>query len=125
MTSESGKKAKKSGRPTSSRPSTRKSTTTRSNPRGKSKTDAILTRVPDSANQSSGQTKQSQLIALMQRPEGASLPELIQATHWQPHSVRGVISGILRKKLGLNIACTPSEESGGSRYRILETKSAT
>lgn len=44
-------------------------------------------------------TKQSRLIELLQRPAGANLTDLIDATGWQAHSVRGVISGILRKKL--------------------------
>ena len=48
-------------------------------------------------------TKQSQLIALLERKRGATLDELMQATGWQAHSVRGVLSGVLRKRLGLNV----------------------
>jgi hypothetical protein len=61
-------------------------------------------------------SKQAQLIALLRRPSGASIDELISATGWQPHSVRGVLSGVVRKKLGLNVV---SVRDGNSRtYRI-------
>ena len=48
-------------------------------------------------------TKQARIIALLQRPEGASIREIVEATGWQPHSARGMISGALKKKLGLAI----------------------
>ncbi|MCX7237148.1 DUF3489 domain-containing protein [Polynucleobacter sp.] len=60
--------------------------------------------------------KQSQLIALLKDPKGADIQMLMQATDWQAHSIRGLISGTLRKKLGLNVVIT---KLGGSlRYRI-------
>jgi hypothetical protein len=49
-------------------------------------------------------SKQNRLIALMQRPSGACMAELMEATGWKAHSVRGVVSATLRKKLGLNVA---------------------
>lgn len=61
-------------------------------------------------------SKQARLIALLQRPKGASIEELTTATGWQIHSVRGVLSGVLRKKLGLNVT---SAKDGNTRvYRI-------
>ena len=48
-------------------------------------------------------TKQAQIIALLQRPEGASIGEIVEATGWQAHSARGMISGALKKKLGLAV----------------------
>lgn len=62
-------------------------------------------------------TKQSRLIELLQRPAGANLSDLIDATGWQAHSVRGVISGILRKKLGLTVA-SETNAQGTRMYRI-------
>lgn len=71
---------------------------------------------PEPAPQGSG--KEALLLSLLQRPAGASLAQLTEATGWQPHSVRGVISGVLRKKRGLNVASVP--QADGSRlYRIL------
>ena len=62
-------------------------------------------------------TKQAQIIALLQRPEGASIAEIVEATGWLAHSARGLISGGLKKKLGLPV--TSVKEAGrGSVYRI-------
>jgi len=62
-------------------------------------------------------TKQAQIIAMLQRPEGASVAEIVAATAWQAHSARGVISGVLKKKLGLLVGST-KEDGRGSVYRI-------
>jgi hypothetical protein len=62
-------------------------------------------------------SKQAKLIDLLSRPSGASIPELVKATGWQAHSVRGAISGALKKKLGLAVV-SEKTESGGRRYRI-------
>jgi hypothetical protein len=48
---------------------------------------------------------------------GASIAELVEATAWQPHSIRGVIAGALKKKLGLAVTAERSED-GERRYRI-------
>ena len=48
-------------------------------------------------------TKQAQIIAMLQRPEGATVAEMVEATGWLAHTVRGSISGALKKKLGLPI----------------------
>ena len=49
-------------------------------------------------------SKQDEVIAMLRRPEGATVDEVARATGWQRHTVRGVFSGILKKKLGLTIA---------------------
>ena len=49
-------------------------------------------------------SKQQILITLLTRPQGATLEELIEATGWQRHSVRGTLSGVLKKRLGLPVA---------------------
>ena len=63
-------------------------------------------------------SKQSQLIALLRSAPGATLPQMTELTGWQPHTVRGTISGVLRKKLGLSVSCEASE-SGVRVYRIV------
>jgi hypothetical protein len=61
-------------------------------------------------------TKLSTMIALLQRKEGATIDQLAKATGWLSHSVRGAMSGSLKKKLGLTIT---SSKSGDVRvYRI-------
>ena len=62
-------------------------------------------------------SKQDRLIGLLRRPSGATIEELSKATGWQPHSIRGAISGILKKKLGLAVASEASEKRGRV-YRI-------
>ncbi|GAA0195298.1 hypothetical protein QOZ96_000047 [Brevundimonas nasdae] len=49
-------------------------------------------------------SKISQVIALLRRPEGATAAQIMAATGWQAHSVRGAIAGQIRKKLGLAVA---------------------
>ena len=62
-------------------------------------------------------TKQSQMIELLRRPEGATIGEIIEATDWQSHTVRGVIAGALKKKLGLNIT-SEKDQTRGRVYKI-------
>lgn len=62
-------------------------------------------------------TKQAQIIAMLQRPEGASIAEIVAATSWQAHTARGAISGALKKKLGLPVRAE-KVEGRGIVYRI-------
>ena len=62
-------------------------------------------------------SKKGQVIALLATGEGATLRQLMSATGWQKHSVRGFLSGTLRKKMGL--AVLSSRNGQGERtYRI-------
>ena len=62
-------------------------------------------------------SKSAQIINLLKRPNGASIPELVKVTTWQAHSVRGFMSGTLKTKRGLLIT---SEQTEGKdrRYKI-------
>jgi hypothetical protein len=62
-------------------------------------------------------TKQSLLVDLLRRKEGATIAEAVKATGWQPHSVRGAISGTLKKKLGLAVT-SDKVEGRGRVYRV-------
>ncbi len=64
-------------------------------------------------------TKQALLIDLLKRKNGAAIDEAVEATGWQPHSVRGAISGALKKKLGLTVI-SATVEGRGRVYRIVE-----
>ncbi|MCH8155834.1 MAG: DUF3489 domain-containing protein [Proteobacteria bacterium] len=67
-------------------------------------------------------TKQALLIDLLKRKKGATIEEIVEATGWQPHSVRGAISGTLKKKLGLMVT-SEKPGDGPRRYRIVAPKS--
>ena len=68
-----------------------------------------------------GRSKQDAVIAMLRRPEGTTVDEVASTTGWQRHTVRGVFSGTLKKKLGLTLAST--QEERGRVYRIAEPAS--
>ena len=55
-------------------------------------------------------SKTAQVVDLLKRPSGATLKEVMKATGWQAHSVRGFISGTLGKKMGLTVISTKAED---------------
>ena len=61
-------------------------------------------------------SKQSRVIAMLQSPAGATVAAMMKATAWQPHSVRGFLAGVVRKRLRLNLG---SKKVDGDRvYQI-------
>ena len=57
--------------------------------------------LPDPRFDAKRSSTQDALIAMLRRPEGATAAEVVSATGWQRHTVRGVFSGTLKKKLGV------------------------
>ena len=62
-------------------------------------------------------TKQERMLSLLNRTEGASVAEMMQATNWQQHSVRGFLAGTVKKKLGFSLTSAKPED-GLRRYHI-------
>jgi hypothetical protein len=72
--------------------------------------------LPEPQSEEKRPSKQDAVIAMLRRPEGATVDEVASATGWQRHTVRGVFSGTLTKKLGLALAS--EKEERGRVYRI-------
>jgi hypothetical protein len=71
---------------------------------------------PEPPSDAKRPSKQDAVIAMLRRPGGATVDEVASATGWQRHTVRGVFSGTLKKKLGLSLAS--AREARGRVYRI-------
>jgi hypothetical protein len=92
-------------------------------PQDRKATDTVI-KTPPSAHgkrkkageTSHGISRTDAILALLSRPQGAGLNEIMQETGWQAHSVRGFISGVLRKKMKLNVISAADE--GVRTYRI-------
>jgi hypothetical protein len=83
---------------------------------GKAKTKTGLRR------ESKSGSKQARVLAMLGRPEGATIAAIMRATHWQQHSVRGFFAGVVRKRLRLDLR---SEKVDGDRvYRIVPSGGA-
>ena len=76
---------------------------------------------PEPRSNAKRPSKQDAVIAMLRRHEGATLDEVARITGWQRHTVRGVLSGTLKKKLGLMLAS--AKEERGRVYRIAEPAS--
>ena len=86
----------------------------RSNSKKRVRSDNASPRTPSPARPG---TKLASLITLLSRKDGATIADLTKATGWQAHSVRGAISGNLKKKLGLGVI-SEKVEGRGRVYRV-------
>ena len=103
---------------------TKATTTAKRQPRTPRKTSAKAPEKPAAAETKPALTrpkgKLDTLVALLRRPEGATIYDLAEATGWQVHSVRGAIAGALKKGRGLNVISAKTD--AGRFYRIEEAQ---
>ena len=64
-----------------------------------------------------GGSKTATILELLKRPGGVTAKELLKATGWQPHSLRGFLSGTVGKKMGLTVTSTKGED-GERSYSV-------
>ena len=64
-------------------------------------------------------SKKANIIAMLRAPSGATIETMARAAKWQPHSVRGFLAGVVRKKLGLNLVS--ADGANGRIYRIIDS----
>ena len=90
--------------------------------RSGTKTRSQVKRTKPTAHDIRAKSKQDAVLALLSRPQGATIAAMIEVTGWQSHSVRGFLAGVVRKKLGLTL---DSEKTEGERvYRVIEPQAA-
>ena len=91
--------------------SARKATPAKQAPKGRTKPKVAKLKV------ARGGSKTSKILDLLKRPGGATSKELMKATGWLPHSLRGFLSGTVRKKLGLTVTSAKGED-GERTYSV-------
>ena len=86
----------------------------------KSVTEPAAHQRPRSASQPTArrESKKALIIAMLRAPGGATIEAMARAAKWQPHSVRGFLAGVVRKKLGLTLVSADGEN--GRVYRITD-----
>jgi hypothetical protein len=62
-------------------------------------------------------TSQNHIIAMLKRPEGATITEIVQATSWQPDTAHGFVSGVLKKRLRLPVVAQ-KVKGRGTVYKL-------
>ena len=91
--------------------SARKATPAKKAPKGRTKREVAKSKVARDGS------KTAKILDLLKRPGGATSKDLMKATGWLPHSVRGFLSGTVRKKMGLTVTSTKGED-GERTYSV-------
>jgi Protein of unknown function (DUF3489) len=68
----------------------------------------------------SGATKHARVLAMLRSKGGTTIAAIVRTTGWQPHSVRGFLAGVVKRKLRLNLASEKTKL--GRVYRVVRTK---
>jgi hypothetical protein len=76
----------------------------------------VAARALQQTKEAAAGSKQSRVIAMLQSPAGATIAAMMKATGWQPHSVRGFLAGVVRKRLKLTL--TSKKIAGTPVYQI-------
>ena len=87
----------------------------RARPRPKRPSASGQRRVSRQAHARAPAPSRPQMIEMLKRPEGATVEQIAAATGWQHHTIRGAISGALKKKLGLTVEATRTREVGPNK----------
>ena len=99
-----------------SKPKAAARSTSRSTSKSRTRTSSSKTAMrPD--------TKHARIIAMLRTPTGTTIAAIMTATHWQQHSVRGFLAGVVRKKLDLNLVSEQTDK--GRVYRIKDGKASS
>jgi len=86
----------------------------------KAKSAKKASKAPKSARKAAGArdgSKAATILDLLKRKDGVTLKELMKSAGWQPHSVRGFLSGTVSKKMGLAVVSTKGED-GERTYSV-------
>ena len=84
--------------------------------------DTAASAPPAANKRERADTKQARVIEMLRKPAGATIDAMVRTTGWQPHSVRGFLAGVVRKKLGLDLLSKVGER--GRVYQINDRASA-
>src|SRR6476660_5127615 len=99
-----------------SKPKAAARSTSRSTSKSRTRTSSSKTAMrPD--------TKHARIIAMLRTPAGTTIAAIMTATHWQQHSVRGFLAGVVSKKLGLNLVSEQTDK--GRVYRLKDGKASS
>jgi hypothetical protein len=63
------------------------------------------------------ETKQATVLTMLRRQNGASIPEIVDATGWRPHSVRAFLTAAVKKRLGISVVSEKADD-GTRRYYV-------